>query len=255
MPFLYLSPSTQEGNPYITGSGSEEYWMNRLADELEPYLRANAIAFTRNTPEMTAASSIRQANARGGYDLYLALHSNASGSGESEGRQRGIIAFYYPTSGEGRRAAELFADDLRAVYPLPDRVVTRATTSLGEVRQPHCPAVLLEIGYHDNVADARWIEGNLPAIAEAIAMALTEYFGIPFVSPVTPWTGIVAVNHGTLNLRTYPSSTAALAADLPAGAEVTVYGGFDDWLVVHYHGRMGYASARYIVRKPANSVN
>ena len=255
MPYLYLSPSTQEGNPYITGSGSEEYWMNRLADTLEPYLRSNAIAFTRNTPEMTAGSSIRQANGRGGYDLYLALHSNASGSGESEGRQRGIIAFYYPTSGEGRRAAELFADNFKTIYPLPERVVTRATTSLGEVSQSNFPAVLLEIGYHDNVADARWIEGNLDGIAAVIAIALTEFFGIPFVTPITPWTGIVRVSYGTLNLRTYPSSTATLAADLPAGAEVTVYGQLEDWLVVHYQGRMGYAAARYIVRKSSISGN
>ena len=68
MPSLYLSPSTQEGNPYITG-GSEEYYMNLLADELVPYLGANAIAYTRNTPDMTAVSSVAQANA-GCYDLY-----------------------------------------------------------------------------------------------------------------------------------------------------------------------------------------
>ena len=59
MPKIYLSPSTQEKNPYITGSGSEEYQMNRIADALVPYLRSSAIAFDRNTPEMTAASSIR----------------------------------------------------------------------------------------------------------------------------------------------------------------------------------------------------
>ena len=63
---------------------------------MEPYLLANGIQFSRNTPDMTAASSIRQAN-RGDYDFYLALHSNASGPG-SEGQNRGIIAFYYPTS-------------------------------------------------------------------------------------------------------------------------------------------------------------
>ena len=45
MPKIYLSPSTQESNPYITGSGSEEYNMNRLADALEPYLYANGIRF------------------------------------------------------------------------------------------------------------------------------------------------------------------------------------------------------------------
>src|SRR5574344_1282366 len=117
MPKIYLSPSTEEANPYITGSGSEEYNMNRLADALEPYLYANGIRFVRNTPDMTAASSIAQANRLGGFDFYLAHHSNAAGEG-NEGNVRGVIIFYYPTSSEGKRAAELFAARLREVYPL-----------------------------------------------------------------------------------------------------------------------------------------
>ena len=35
MPTVYLSPSTQEYNPYITGAGSEEYFMNLIADAME----------------------------------------------------------------------------------------------------------------------------------------------------------------------------------------------------------------------------
>ncbi len=80
MPIIFLSPSTQEWNSYVTGSGSEEYNMNLLADALVPYLVSNAIQYKRNTPDMTAASSIRLAN-QGYYDFYLALHSNASGEG------------------------------------------------------------------------------------------------------------------------------------------------------------------------------
>lgn len=38
MPRIFLSPSTQEYNPYITGNGSEEYFMNLIADAMEPYL-------------------------------------------------------------------------------------------------------------------------------------------------------------------------------------------------------------------------
>ena len=37
MPDVYLSPSTQDYNPYIIG-GSEKYYMNLLADAMEPYL-------------------------------------------------------------------------------------------------------------------------------------------------------------------------------------------------------------------------
>ena len=57
MPIIYLSPSTQENNYYVNG-GTEEEWMNRLADALVPYLTASGIRYTRNTPEMTAASRL-----------------------------------------------------------------------------------------------------------------------------------------------------------------------------------------------------
>ena len=46
MPIIYLSPSTQEKNMYVTGSGSEEYWMNRLADAMIPYLNSCGIRYT-----------------------------------------------------------------------------------------------------------------------------------------------------------------------------------------------------------------
>ena len=62
MPKIYLSPSTQDWNMYVTGSGSEEYNMNLLADALVPYLLSNGIQYRRNRPEMTAGSSIREAN-------------------------------------------------------------------------------------------------------------------------------------------------------------------------------------------------
>jgi N-acetylmuramoyl-L-alanine amidase len=244
MPIIYLSPSTQEWNQYVTGSGSEEYNMNLLADALIPYLLSNGIQYSRNRPEMTAASSIREANA-GNYDLYLALHSNASGEGHY-GENRGIIAFYYPTSSEGKRAAELIADELRKIYPLPNQVTTRSTTTLGEVRQSRAPAVLVEIGYHDNYSDALWLESHWDAIAQQLARALTEFFGLPFIYPMNPVSGTVAVNYGTLNLRSYPSSTGTVLANMPGGATVTVYGEWQGWYVVHYGDYVGYAAAAYI---------
>lgn len=79
MPIIYLSPSTQENNLYVNG-GTEEEWMNRLADAMEPYLSANGIRYTRNTPDMSAAAAIRASNS-GNYDLHLALHSNAAPEG------------------------------------------------------------------------------------------------------------------------------------------------------------------------------
>ena len=115
MPIVFLSPSTQDWNPYVTGSGSEEYWMNQIADAMEPYLRSNGIRFRRNDPDTSAAAAIREANS-GYYDFYLALHSNAIGNGEPQTTARGIIAFYYPGSTGGQRGAELIAENLREIY-------------------------------------------------------------------------------------------------------------------------------------------
>ena len=104
MPFLFLSPSTQEFNPYIT-SGNEEYWMNRIADEMEPYLRASGINVTRNDPSQPVSAAIRLSNA-GNYGLHLALHSNAAPAALS-GRLRGVDIYYYPGKAAAQRAAEL----------------------------------------------------------------------------------------------------------------------------------------------------
>ena len=127
MPRIYLSPSTQEYNPYYDAQGSEEYYMNLIADAMEPYLTASGIEFTRNTPEMTAASSIRASN-EGNYDAHIALHSNAAPANLS-GQLRGTDVYYYPDSMRSNEIAQIVAANLKAVYPNPDDVTARPTTS------------------------------------------------------------------------------------------------------------------------------
>ena len=243
MPVIYLSPSTQENNLYVSG-GSEEEWMNRLADAMVPYLDASGIQYVRNTPDMTAASSIRASNA-GNYDLHLALHSNAANPSRY-GQVRGIIVFYYPGSTNGKRAAEIVADNLKAIYPLPNRVRTEATTAIGEVRQPRAPSVFLELGYHDNADDAAWIKGNLDEIARNLVLSLTEYFGIPFLYPNTSRQGVVDVSWGYLNIRQRPSTSAPVIAKAYDGARLTILNQWQGWYLVRFDGTEGYASSDFI---------
>lgn len=243
MPIIYLSPSTQEANMYVNG-GSEEEWMNRLADAMIPYLDASGIRYTRNTPNMTAASSIRASNA-GTYDLHLALHSNASAP-SNYGRTRGIIVFYYPGSSNGKRAAEIMADNLKAIYPLPNRVRAEATTSIGEVRQPRAPSVFIELGYHDNEDDATWIKNHLDEAARAIVLALTEYFGIPFLTPSGSRQGVVDVDWGYLNIRSRPSTSAPVIAKAYDGARLTILNQWQGWYLVSFDGAEGYANSDFI---------
>lgn len=76
MPSVFISPSTQEFNPYVDG-GNEEYYMNLVADEMIPYLVASGITVGRNNPNESLRQAINLSNA-GNYDLHLALHSNAA---------------------------------------------------------------------------------------------------------------------------------------------------------------------------------
>lgn len=129
MPIIFLSPSTQEYNAYVNDLGTEEEWMNHLADAMEPILFASGIQYTRNDRDQTAAAAIRASNA-GNYDLHLALHSNASGEGQA-GQNQGIIAFYFPGSARGMRASQFLANGLKAIYPQPNLVRTEPTTTIG----------------------------------------------------------------------------------------------------------------------------
>ena len=243
MPKIYLSPSTQENNLYVNG-GTEEEWMNRLADDMEPYLTASGIQFTRNTPDMTAASSIIASNV-GRYDLHLALHSNAAPDGQY-GQIRGIIVFYYPASAKGRRAANITADNLKTIYPLPNNVRAEGTTSIGEVRRVRAPSVFLELGYHDNPDDATWVKNNIEPIARNLVLSLTEYFGIPFLTPIPPRQGVVDVNWGYLNIRSHPNLSGQVIAKAYDGTRLTVINQWRDWYLVQFDGVIGYASSEFI---------
>lgn len=243
MPIIYLSPSTQENNLYVNG-GSEEEWMNRLADAMVPYLDATGIQYSRNTPDMTAASSIRASNA-GNYDLHLALHSNASPPGQ-EGQNRGVLVFHYPGSVQGTKAATIMADQLKEIYPIPNLVRVEPTTTIGEVRLTRAPSVFLELGYHDNLDDAVWVQSNLDLIARTIVKALAEYFKIPFLAPNAPRQGVVDVSWGYLNIRSRPSLSAPVIAKAYDGATLTILNQWQDWYLVSLDGTEGYASADFI---------
>ena len=91
MPTVYLSPSTQEYNPYYDGVGNEEYYMNRIVDAMIPYLDASGIRWLRNATSDTALTSAQASNAAGA-DLQVALHSNGA-PGELRGKLQGTDVY------------------------------------------------------------------------------------------------------------------------------------------------------------------
>lgn len=245
MPDVYLSPSTQDYNPYIIG-GSEKYYMNLLADAMEPYLSSSGISYGRNDPNGNAAAAVTRGN-RGNYRLYLALHSNAAPE-IYEGMLRGPDVYYYPTSTQGKRAADIIANGLREIYPEPELVNTRTSTTLLELKRSKAPAVYLELAYHDNEQDARWIADNIDAIAENLVISIADFLGVQYYPPVFPATGTVRTRGGVLNVRRAPNTTSAVIGTLPNGRAVKITGALNGWYAIEFKNTTGYVFAGNIKR-------
>lgn len=244
MPNIYLSPSLQPYNLYLT-QGNEQYYMNLIADAMEPYLYASGIQFTRNTPDTTLRQAISESN-DGNYDLHLALHSNAAPENLS-GTLQGPHIYYSQDSAIGEEVANIIANNLKFIYPYPEKIKVLTTTSLAEVRQTKAPAVLVEVAYHDNPEDEYWIINNIPEIGKNLVESLTYYFDIPFATPLNNVsTGFIATDGGNVNLRAKPAFSADIITQIPNGSAVTLQGKWDNWYIVSYDNNIGYVYGDFI---------
>lgn len=178
MPKIYLSPSAQEFNRFVDG-GSEEYYMNLIADAMEPYLTASGIDFTRNDRNSPLSQIIADSNA-GDYDLHLAIHSNASPDSQY-GENTGVEIYYYPSSQRGKRLAQIILGNYAPIYREPGNIKLVPTAQLAELKRTKAPAVLIETAYHDNPDDARWIRDNIDNIARALSKSVADYLGVEFI--------------------------------------------------------------------------
>ena len=243
MPSVFLSPSTQEYNPYIDG-GNEEYYMNIITDALIPYLESSGIEYERNDPSKTFANSVKLSNA-GNFGLHLALHSNAAPPQDS-GKFTGSQVYYYDGSVQGKKAADIFANNLKEIYYAPENVKTVPTKTLGELNRTKAPAILIELAYHDNPVDAEWIRDNIGTIAQNLAVSINEFLGINEQSPTPIQTATVSTQNSNLNLRAEPSQNSRIIARIPNGSRIQILGNDGNWYLTQWNGSKGYVSGDYL---------
>ncbi len=180
MPRIYLNPSLQTYNLFVSG-GSEEEYVSLIADAMEPYLLASGIAFTRNDPKNTISQVMQEVN-QGAYDLFFAMHT-ATAPPFMAGFLQGPEVLYLINSSCGGRLAEIIVSSLKRIYPA-SAAVKATPTAMRKEFQTTVPAVSVELGYNDNFEDAQWIKENCRGIGRALAHALTIYFGASFVEPM-----------------------------------------------------------------------
>lgn len=117
----------------------------------------------------------------GGNTMSLSLHTNAAPGRKPVWRDdvEGFKIFHYPGSVGGTRFAQILEQVLKQNIPMPSRGIT-TTKWLHMVRKPKCPAVLLEMLFHTNRNESKWIKDgeNQLTMARAIAHAMKIYEGM-----------------------------------------------------------------------------
>ena len=177
---VYLSPSNQYDNYGVKAAGytTEKKEMNKVADLLEKYLKSYGVKVYRNVPSAGINAWISESNYLKS-DLHLAIHSNASESHEAHG----IEMFVSKETSPSLSIANAIYNQLYEIYPYKDdfsnRGIKYSGESLGEANDAFLPCgTLIEIAYHDNYNDAKWIVEHREDIAKTIGDAILKYYQV-----------------------------------------------------------------------------
>jgi len=175
---VYLSPSNQYLNFGVSSAGftNEMKEMNQLANVIERILKENGVKVYRNRSSGNINEWLNESNYVKS-DLHLAIHSNAAST-----NARGIEIYVDSDTSKSLSIATQIYQNLYAIYPgnhlaYTDRGIKYANGSLGEANDHFIPCgTLIEVAYHDNYEDAKWIVENRESIGNNIAQSILSYY-------------------------------------------------------------------------------
>ncbi len=149
----------------------------------------------------------------GGFDLFLSMHSNASGQ-TPPSSARGTVTYTYNNGGSTQHSSALLAqsvafaqlindqivDDMRALHDSTwvDRGLNSA--NFGELRSAtSCPSALVETAFHDNIQDAAWLRSprGKHTMGRAIYKAVARYFNAGATILPLPPVNLRMINSGS----------------------------------------------------------
>ncbi len=160
---LALSAGHWRGSPkgcpeYLDKEKTPEWVLNaRICEKLEALLSeyegVEILRLDDRSGEKNISLDARSAAANAwGADLYLAVHHNGGVKG---GKGGGIVAYVYtkPSEESLEWQKALYAAAIEATGLRGNRSNPVPKKNLHEVREPKCPAVLMECGFMDSATD------------------------------------------------------------------------------------------------------
>ena len=144
------------------------------------------VVLTRKDQETDLGLTTRGKTSKG-CDLFLSIHSNATGSGGvNETVDYPVV--YVPLNGTGDKIGKVLADCIANVMGTKQkgRTATRKGNNgdyYGVIRGAVAvgtPGLILEHSFHTNTRSTNWllIDDNLDALAKEEAKVIAEYFGV-----------------------------------------------------------------------------
>lgn len=172
---IYISPSDQDGNLYAAGGTNEMVQCRRISNVLVAALKRCGFEAMDNQVD-TMEERVAESN-RWGADLHIPVHTNAF-----NGEVMGTRLMSYDLGGAGYRACEAIMETLAPITPGESDSIT-ARPGLYEIGYASAPTVYVEVAFHDNPTEARWIIDHIEEIAEAICKGVCNYFGYTYMAP------------------------------------------------------------------------
>ena len=175
---IYISPSSQTDNRYAYGNTNEAAQCRKIATALVAALkRCGFEAMTNVTTDMYG--HVKESN-QWEADLHVPIHTNAH-NGETQGTR----LFAYNTTGEGYKACKAIMATLSPITPGSSDKIT-AYPSLYEVKSAVAPTAYIEVAFHDNVEEAKWIIEHIEDIAEAICKGICNHYNVKYIEQTKP---------------------------------------------------------------------
>ena len=199
---VYISPSSQPANIYAVGNTNEQDQCRKIGAALEKKLAA--LGFTAKAGlSGTMYTRVAESNAMGAA-LHLPIHTNAC-----DGKVAGLRIMISKKGGEAEQVAKAIMNRLAPITPgTSDGISLRP--ALYEIKATKAPCVYVEVGFHDNKQEAKWIIEHTEDIAEAIAQGLCDHYGVQQQTPVKETEKVIyRVQVGAFQKKSYAQKLAA----------------------------------------------
>jgi N-acetylmuramoyl-L-alanine amidase len=191
---IYNSPSSQPANAYAVGNTNEQEQCRKIGVALDAAL--NRCGFDSKVGlSGTMYTRVAESNAFGA-ELHMPIHTNGF-----NGTVAGLRIMVYKLGGEAEQIAKAIMDELAPITPGKSDGIS-AQPQLYEIANSKGLCVYIEVGFHDNPEEARWIIEHTQDIAEAIARALCKHYDVKYIPDETEKT-VYRVQVGAFHNRDY----------------------------------------------------